>query len=132
MDDTQIEHPRPIPIFYCCYLLRSTVRHASLYIGSTPNPARRLIQHNGVVKGGARRTAAEKLRPWEMVLVVEGFMSRLAALQFEYVSHYLSCVQNLTFPKMGLAKSLVLTPLTIRRKLSSRGGQAQENEESKI
>ncbi|EAW24293.1 GIY-YIG catalytic domain containing protein [Aspergillus fischeri NRRL 181] len=83
MEDIQIEHPRPIPIFYCCYLLRSTVRHASLYIGSTPNPARRLVQHNGVVKGGARRTAAEKLRPWEMLLVVEGFTSRLAALQFD-------------------------------------------------
>ncbi|KAH1286066.1 Slx4p interacting protein [Aspergillus fumigatus] len=99
MDDTQIEHPRPIPIFYCCYLLRSTVRHASLYIGSTPNPARRLIQHNGVVKGGARRTAAEKLRPWEMVLVVEGFMSRLAALQFD------SALAEVKHRRMRKAKS---------------------------
>ncbi|RAH48467.1 structure-specific endonuclease subunit SLX1 [Aspergillus brunneoviolaceus CBS 621.78] len=79
-----LDHTKPIPAYYCCYLLRSTKKHACLYIGSTPHPARRLAQHNGESKGGARRTHHDDKRPWEMVLTVEGFMSRVAALQFEW------------------------------------------------
>ncbi|KAI0115547.1 hypothetical protein GGR51DRAFT_503353 [Nemania sp. FL0031] len=75
---------KPIPPLYTVYILRSTVRHASLYIGSTPNPPRRLKQHNGEAKGGAARTSRERLRPWEMVGLVSGFPGMVAALKFEW------------------------------------------------
>ncbi len=81
---------KPIPALYTVYVLRSTVRHASLYIGSTPNPPRRLAQHNGLVRGGAARTSRHSLRPWEMVALVSGFPSMTAALKFEFVPSTIS------------------------------------------
>ncbi|KAF9467364.1 hypothetical protein BDZ94DRAFT_1032958 [Collybia nuda] len=72
------------PSFYACYLLKSiqTPLSKATYIGSTPNPPRRIRQHNGEITAGAWKTKHK--RPWVMHMIVYGFPSRLAALQFEW------------------------------------------------
>ncbi|TFK53002.1 hypothetical protein OE88DRAFT_1330337 [Heliocybe sulcata] len=75
------------PPFYACYLLKSIrippVRtHRLTYVGSTPDPPKRIRQHNGEICAGARKTV--RYRPWVTQMIVYGFPSKLAALQFEW------------------------------------------------
>ncbi|XP_009141060.1 uncharacterized protein LOC103865032 [Brassica rapa] len=70
--------------FFACYILTSlSPRHKGhTYIGFTVNPRRRIRQHNGEITSGAYRT--KKKRPWEMVLCIYGFPTKVSALQFEW------------------------------------------------
>ncbi|KAI8803411.1 hypothetical protein BJ742DRAFT_498527 [Cladochytrium replicatum] len=69
---------------YFVYLLESLGRRCKnhAYVGSTPNPPRRIRQHNGEIQGGAMKTTRK--RPWDMVAVVHGFTNKYAGLQFEW------------------------------------------------
>ena len=67
------------------YVLASTLARRT-YVGYTRTAtlARRLRQHNGVLKGGAKATAG--CRPWQMVVSVDG-LERRPAMQLEWRMH---------------------------------------------
>jgi len=65
-----------------CYLLHSLAHPLKTYIGFTTHPQRRIRQHNGELVNGARRTKSG--RPWEYVAIVDGFQSKISAMQFEW------------------------------------------------
>lgn len=65
---------------YLCYVLRGV--KGQTYVGITNNFARRLRQHNGEIKGGARYTKMH--RPWSVLVQVRGFRSKREALRFEW------------------------------------------------
>lgn len=72
---------------WVCYILRSkNPAHArKTYVGKTNDLFRRLRQHNGEIKGGAKYTSGKG--PWEPFIVVKGFQYEHECLQFEWAMH---------------------------------------------
>ena len=53
------------------------------YAGVSPDPVRRLRQHNGEIKGGAKYTLS-KGPGWKHVCIVSGFQTKIQSMQFEW------------------------------------------------
>ena len=73
---------------WVCYLLVNDVSGCSpnqlfTYIGATIDRDRRLLQHNGVLKGGAKATSRTP-GAWRRFCYVQGFPDNHAALSFEW------------------------------------------------
>lgn len=79
-----------------CYILKS-LSTGKIYIGYTINFERRIRQHNGEIKGGAKRTSGEK--DWVPICIIRGFYEKSSALRFEYKlqhNQYMKKVDNIT------------------------------------
>ena len=66
---------------WCVYLILSTNHPIKTYVGVTTNFPRRLREHNGELKGGAKASRAG--RPWICACIVCGFTDRSEACVFE-------------------------------------------------
>ncbi len=69
-------------VVYCL----ATEDYSATYVGATVDRDRRLRQHNGLIKGGARATGARVAAgyTWNRICHVSGFPDNHAALQFEW------------------------------------------------
>ncbi len=68
---------------YICYTITN---HKKTYVGITNLLQRRLKQHNGILKGGARATRGKG--PWFVSFYVYGFRNKSEALSFEWWMHH--------------------------------------------
>jgi len=69
-----------------CYILQNTYEpHKNrTYCGYTINPKRRIRQHNGEIKGGAKYTSAFGNKSWKIYALITGFPNRQNAMQCEW------------------------------------------------
>ena len=67
---------------YNCYVIKNG---PYTYCGITNRLDRRIRQHNGDIKGGAKYTTSKlKYGRWQYVCYVSGFKSKVAVLRFEW------------------------------------------------
>ena len=75
------------------------------YVGFTTHLARRLRQHNGAIKGGARRTARAR-GTWALRFFIRGFESKKEALRFEWaLQHPARSLAMRAFAARGFSSS---------------------------
>ena len=74
--DVQIEHPGQ----WFVYVIRS-LQTGHFYVGSSVDPLRRLRQHNGEIRGGAKYTT--KRGPWVLVKIEGPYPNRSSAFRSE-------------------------------------------------
>ena len=65
---------------WICYLIAN---NNYTYVGVTPTPEKRLRQHNGEIKGGAKYTTS-KGPGWKHICIIKGFHNKIQAMQFEW------------------------------------------------
>tara|TARA_Y100000768_G_C23981007_1_gene685780 strand:+ start:449 stop:865 length:417 start_codon:yes stop_codon:yes gene_type:complete len=53
------------------------------YAGVSPTPDKRLRQHNGEIKGGAKYTTGRG-SGWKHICLISGFKNKIQAMQFEW------------------------------------------------
>ena len=53
------------------------------YAGVSPDPVRRLRQHNKEIKGGAKYTIS-KAPGWSHICIIRGFRTKIESMQFEW------------------------------------------------
>ena len=55
------------------------------YAGVSPDPIRRLRQHNSEISGGAKSTTTRgSIGGWEHVCLIKGFKNKIQCMQFEW------------------------------------------------
>ena len=59
------------------------------YAGVSPDPERRLRQHNGEIKGGAKYTTSKGIG-WKHICLISGFKTKIQAMQFEWAAKHVT------------------------------------------
>ncbi|XP_073146460.1 structure-specific endonuclease subunit slx1 [Henckelia pumila] len=75
--------PKPLTLRWVVYLILSSESNPPLktYVGVTNDFSRRLKQHNGELKGGAKASRAG--RPWICACLIKGFRNKSTACKVE-------------------------------------------------
>ena len=101
---------------YVVYIIKSNNRS---YIGMTNNFLRRWMQHNKILKGGAKYTSAYE--GWTPICIIDGFSTMSEAMQCEWklkrVKGYYNRVKNASHLLQNSEKWTSKSPLIQSQKL---------------